>query len=86
MFNFFGSDRSVIQSEHVCKCKHLDDGSKSYNKKVFQLFDGAFSTRIHNALRVLPSPFKVNGDQSTDGASGHEAFRAFILSLHGAGL
>ena len=24
MFNFFGSDGSVIQSDRVCKCKHCD--------------------------------------------------------------
>ena len=24
MFNFFGSDGSVIQSDHVCKFKHCD--------------------------------------------------------------
>jgi hypothetical protein len=50
----------------------MTDPSLPKKLNIFQLFDGAFSARIHNALRVRPHS-KSMGDQSTDGGSGHEA-------------
>ena len=73
-----GEVSRVVRARVASQCLNLHAGSdwmtdplllKKLN--IFQLFDGTVRTDPPCIMR--PSPFKVNGDQSMDGGSGHEA-------------